>query len=115
MWELSIPKDIASNFTWLQAYIQQVLSEKGASVESIIGDLVSISKNAQTSTPLGDMIDDYKTQMNAKKLLLEMAGVYKQKWGINMNFDFSALLFNGKDRPNNQQDTWPQQWTVING
>ena len=56
-----------------------MLSEKGASVESIIGDLVSISKNAQTSTPLGDMIDDYKTQMNAKKLLLEMAGVYKQK------------------------------------
>jgi len=113
MWDL-IPRDVTQSFTWLQNYIQQILNEKWASVESILSDIVDLSKNAKTSTPLGDMIDDNKTQLAAKKMLLEMAWVYKSKW-MNINFDFNSVIFDGQPTlRNNKKDNGLKQATVIN-
>lgn len=115
MWDLRIPQDVQSNFTWLQAYVQELLKENGASVDTLLADIIDISKNAVTSTPLWDVLPDYKTQMAAKKLLLEMSGMYKQKWWTNISFDFRSLLFNGKDRASDTGDSKIQPWEVING
>ena len=101
--ELSMmPKDVSQSFTGIQTYIQWILRDKGASVENIIGDIVDLSDNATMSTPLGDVIEDPKTRLNAKKLLLELSWIYKQwKWNINMNFDFTSMLYDGANRWNN--------------
>ena len=108
-----IPRDVAQSFTWLQNYIQWILAEEGSSVEEIIKDIVDLSKNAQTSTPLWDLIDDNKTQLAAKKLLLEMAGVYKSK-GTNISFDFNSVIFDGQPTINNpREDKKLEQATVI--
>lgn len=108
-----IPRDVAQSFTWLQNYVQQVLSDNGCSVDEIIKDIADLSKNATTSSPTGDVIDDNKTRLSAKKLLLEMSWVYKQKW-MNINFDFNSVIFDGQPTlRNNKKDKWIEQWEVI--
>lgn len=109
-----IPRDVAQSFTWLQNYVQQVLAENGCPVEDIIKDIADLSKNATTSNPVWDVIDDNKTRLAAKKLLLEMSWVYKQKWWINMNFDFNSVIFDGQPTlRNNKKDNGIEQWKVI--
>lgn len=108
-----VPRDVAQSFTWLQNFVQQILSENGTPVEEIIKDIADLSKNAMTSTPIWDQIEDNKTRLAAKKLLLEMSWVYKQK-GMNINFDFNSVIFDGKPEVrNNRKDTAIEQATVI--
>lgn len=109
-----MPKDVSQSFTGIQTYIQEVLADNDASVEEIIKDIVDVSKTAKMSTPTWDVIDDPKTRLNAKKLLLELSWVYKGwKSNTNINFDFSSMLFDGQNRKDNKEVT--DTATVIDG
>lgn len=99
---LSIPSTVLQGTTPLQRYVMEVLEKwnavtwKKTSLEDIIFDIADISLTAQKPTPLGDLVDDPVTRLNAKKLLLELMGVYKKGGGtaIQMNFDVWDLLYN---------------------
>ena len=84
---------IDQQWSGIQKYIRELLKDSKSDIPKIIWDIVDISQNATTATPTWDIIADHKTQLQAKKLLLELAGVYKAKWDTNFNFDLSWLLY----------------------
>lgn len=63
----------------LWVYIQELLERNDASVEDLIMDIYDISTTAQSQNAQGDVIDDANARLKAKKMLLELAGVYKPK------------------------------------
>lgn len=101
----------------MQRYIIDLLSEKGASVGDILGDIVALSQTAEKVSPTGEMVSDHSTQLNAKKLLLELMWVYKQKWWVSVTnkFDVQSMLFSAPQKPNEWNDVPPagemiQEW-----
>lgn len=77
----------------MQKYIREVLKDKWQSLPDMLWDIISISQTATTSTPLGDLVADHKTRLQAKKLLLELWGYYKTKSDVNVHFNLTKLLY----------------------
>lgn len=88
-----LPKDILQWYTSMQRYIIDKLQEKWAWLDDILDDLINIRNTALRPTPTWEMVEDPVARMNANKMLLELMGIYKTKWWINMNFNISDLLY----------------------
>ena len=77
----------------MQRYVMEKLESKGMGIDKIIDELLEMKKNAVRPTPTWDLVTDYGTQFNIMKFLLELQGIYKSKWWINMNFNLSDMLY----------------------
>lgn len=69
------------------------LESKWAWLEDILDDLINIRNTALRPTPTWEMVEDPVARMSANKLLLELMGIYKTKWWMNVNFNISDLLY----------------------
>lgn len=82
----------------MQKFIQEKLAEKDYSTENMLDELITISKYGKLPNPVTWELEyNHKMQMEAKKLLLEMSGMYKWKqvWGNTFNLTkiiYSAWL-----------------------
>ena len=63
----------------LNSFVQDLLERNNSWVEDLILDIRDISENAISQNAKWDIIPDAKARLSAKKMLLEMAGIYKPK------------------------------------
>lgn len=94
-----IPQEILQWYTWMQRYVMEKLQSKWAWLDQILDDIIQIRDTAERPTPTWDMVEDPVARLAANKLLLELMWVYKSKWGINMNFNISDLLYAPRQTP----------------
>lgn len=84
---------MAQEQSGIQRYIEKQLASKWVDISDIVWDIVSISNNAMTSTPTWEVIEDYRTRLQAKKYLLELAGYSKSNKGGNINVSLTNLVY----------------------
>jgi len=78
----------------MQRYIQDVLVNNWYSPEAIVKEIVDIAKNWMLPNPkTWDMEYSHKIQLEAKKLLLEMAGIYKNKKDSGNTLNLTKIIY----------------------
>lgn len=78
----------------VQKFIQEKLAEKKYSVDTMLEELIEIAQTWKIPNPVTwEMEYSHKIQLEAKKLLLEMTGLYKWKQSIWNTFNLTKIIY----------------------
>ena len=78
----------------MQRYIQDVLENNWYGPETIVKEIVEIAQTGMLPNPkTWDMEYSHKIQLEAKKLLLEMAGIYKNKKDTGNTLNLTKIIY----------------------
>ena len=99
MWAIEVLKDLSGKWkTQQQKYLSLLLEEKWVSVDTLLASLIDIATNACKTTPIGELVDDYKTRLTAVKLLLELSWDYTPaKQNVSVNLWFANMFYWNKE------------------
>lgn len=70
------------------------MAEKNYSVDVVLEELIEIAQTGKMPNPVTwDMEYSHKMQLDAKKLLLEMTGLYKGKQATWNTFNLTKIIY----------------------